>query len=357
MIGIDRSAFTPKRVVLVGRPVETGHADHLAAAGAADHDVVAALADELVEAAVAEEHVVAVDAVLGEDFVEIVARCAVEGAGFDPVVTLVAEDAFGVLVAEDEVVAFAGEDFRTLVGSEEDEVVTGAAQNQVETRTGMDNVVAGAGLDVVVAADVLDDVVAVAAIDDVVAEAALEVVVAAIAEQRVVADTRDENVGRVGAAEDDVVAAGVAQIVGIRPGVAGLLRMTSWVRMPPPTGSPPSRVPSPSRSLNCRVGSTSRIRPGVENTSDGRCVALVLRMIMDGEGVVLHLAEQMQSVEPLQVVEAVAALQVFHLHFEDEVEGGAEHAAERHDLLGEAADPEIDVFEAAEVGRHRRRYR
>ena len=56
----------------------------------------------------------------------------------------------------------------------------------------------------------------------------------------------------------------------------------------------------------------------------------------------------MQAVEALQVVEAVAALQLLHLHFEDEVEGGAEHAAERHDLLGEAADPEVDVLEAAE---------
>ena len=94
-----------ERVVLVGRPVEAGHAVHLAAAGAADHDVVAALADELVEAAVAEEDVVAVDAVVGEDFVEVVAGGAVEGADLDPVVALVAEDALGVLVAEDEVVA------------------------------------------------------------------------------------------------------------------------------------------------------------------------------------------------------------------------------------------------------------
>ncbi len=153
-IGMDRSAFTPSGVVLVGRPVEAGHAGHLAAAGAADHDVVAAFADELVEAAVAEEHVVAVDAVMGEDFVEVVAGRTVEGAGLDPVVALVAEDAFGVLVAEDEVVAFAAEDFRAHVGAEDDEVLAVAAQDQVEARAGMDDVVAVAGLDVVVAADV-----------------------------------------------------------------------------------------------------------------------------------------------------------------------------------------------------------
>ena len=67
-----------------------------------------------------------------------------------------------------------------------------------------------------------------------------------------------------------------------------------------------------------------------------------------GEGVAFHLAEQVQAVEPLQVVEAVAVLQALHLRLEDEVEGRAEHAAERHDLFGKAADPQIDVVEAAE---------
>ena len=65
-----------------------------------------------------------------------------------------------------------------------------------------------------------------------------------------------------------------------------------------------------------------------------------------GERIVLHLAEQMQAVEALQVVEAVAVLQAFHLHFEDEVEGGTEHAAEGQDLLRQTADPQVDVVEA-----------
>ena len=60
---------------------------------------------------------------MGEDFVEVVAGRAVEGAGFDPVVALVAEDAFGVLVAVDEVVAGAAEDLRAHVGAEDDEVL------------------------------------------------------------------------------------------------------------------------------------------------------------------------------------------------------------------------------------------
>ena len=68
-----------------------------------------------------------------------------------------------------------------------------------------------------------------------------------------------------------------------------------------------------------------------------------------GEGVVLHLAEQVQAIEALQVVEAVAALQLLHLDFEDEVEGRAEHAAEGHDLFGETADPEVDKIQTTEI--------
>ena len=162
--------------------------------GAADQDVVATFTDELVEATIAKEHVVSVDAVMREDFVEVVAGCAVEGTGLDPVVALVAEDAFGVLVAVDEVVAGAGEHFRAHVGAQEDEVLAVIAHDEVKTGAGVDHVVALAGLDVVVAAHVGDDVVAVASIDDVVAEAALELVVATVAEQRVVADAGNQDV-------------------------------------------------------------------------------------------------------------------------------------------------------------------
>ena len=118
----------PGRVVLVGRPVEAGHALELVDAGAADEDVVAAFADELVGAAVAEEDVVAEDRVLGEDLVEVVAGRAVERALLDPVVALVAEDALGRPGAEDEVVAGSAEDFGTAVGAGDDEVVAGAAE-------------------------------------------------------------------------------------------------------------------------------------------------------------------------------------------------------------------------------------
>ena len=50
----------------------------------------------------------------------------------------------------------------------------------------------------------------------------------------------------------------------------------------------------------------------------------------------------------VQVVEPVAVLQSLELGLEHEVEGRAEHAAERHLLLGQAADPQIDVVEAGD---------
>jgi hypothetical protein len=65
-----------------------------------------------------------------------------------------------------------------------------------------------------------------------------------------------------------------------------------------------------------------------------------------GERVVLHFAEQVQAVQALQVVEAVAVLQAFHLLLEHEVEGRAEHAAEGQNLFREAADPQVDVVQA-----------
>ena len=64
-----------------------------------------------------------------------------------------------------------------------------------------------------------------------------------------------------------------------------------------------------------------------------------------GERVVLQLGEEVGSREAGQVVEPVAVLQGLELGLEHEVEGRAEQAAERHRLLGEAADPEVDVVE------------
>ena len=66
-----------------------------------------------------------------------------------------------------------------------------------------------------------------------------------------------------------------------------------------------------------------------------------------GERVLLQRVEEVLTLRAGQVVEAVAVLQIFHLRLEDRIEGRAEHAAERHGLFGKAADPEVDVIEAA----------
>src|SRR5690606_2750492 len=200
-------------VVLVGRPVEAGHTNHFAAAGTPDHDVVAALADELVEAAVTKEDIVPVDAVMGEDFVEVVAGSTVEGAGLDPVVAFVAADALGILVAVDEVVARPGKHFRAHVGAKENEVLAVIAHHQIKARSSMDHVMALPCLDIVVATHVADDVVAVATVYDVVAEPALEDVVAAIAVKRVITDAGDKHIIALGTSEYDVLVTRVLEIV------------------------------------------------------------------------------------------------------------------------------------------------
>ncbi len=71
-----------------------------------------------------------------------------------------------------------------------------------------------------------------------------------------------------------------------------------------------------------------------------------------GERGLLELGEEVQAGGAGEVVEPVAVLQRLHLGLEDEVEGRAQQAAERHLLLGEAADPEVDIVEAGD-GRRR----
>ena len=58
-----------------------------------------------------------------------------------------------------------------------------------------------------------------------------------------------------------------------------------------------------------------------------------------GERSPFELVQEVRPLESRQVVEAVAVLQVLHLGLEDEIERRPKHAAERHDLFGQAADP------------------
>src|SRR5262249_23137752 len=65
-----------------------------------------------------------------------------------------------------------------------------------------------------------------------------------------------------------------------------------------------------------------------------------------GERIVLQFGEEVHAGGTLQVVEAVAVLQLFELLLEHEVEGRTQEAAERHLLFGETTDPQVDVVDA-----------
>ena len=127
------------------------------------------------------------------------------------------------------------------------------------------------------------------------------------------------------------------------PRCAGLLRITRRRRRC--CRRPGRRCPG--RSLNWRLpGVDLEVKPGVEKTSAGRCVASVLAMISLANELFSSSVRKFRPGGALQVVEAVAVLQLLQLLLEHEVEGRAEHAAEGHLLLGQAADPEVDVVEA-----------
>ena len=87
----------------------------------------------------------------------------------------------------------------------------------------MNDIVALVALEDVVAAAVRDDVVAGAAFDVVDTVAAFEPVIAAVAPERVVADAGDEDVVACGAAENDMVYAGVLEVVRIRARRSGVI--------------------------------------------------------------------------------------------------------------------------------------
>ena len=64
------------------------------------------------------------------------------------------------------------------------------------------------------------------------------------------------------------------------------------------------------------------------------------------ERVAFEFGQEVEAGETAEVVEAVAVLQFLHLRLEHEVERRAEQPAERHLLLGETADPQVDGVEA-----------
>ncbi|MCY1290904.1 hypothetical protein D9M70_400700 [compost metagenome] len=306
-----------------------------------EEDVITAFADHLIETAAADKDIVAGDFIQGEGR-EVVAGGAVLGADLDPVVAFVTGALQVALGAVDEVVAGTAEGFRH-VFTGDDEVVAGAAKDQVEAVATMDDVVAVVALDVIVAAHVGDDVVAGTAIEAVHAIAAFDTVIAAIAPDGVVADAGDQDVGILRATQHHMVFTGVVQVVGVRPGrcrvVADHQRNQRVI-----VGGVGATI----RSFTGELPGWIHFQDEAGRGEDIRRQTIDIGVLHHhlGEGVLLHLGEEIQAREASQVVEAVAVLQGLQLGLEDEVEGRTQQAAERHLLLGQAADPEVHVVQA-----------
>ncbi len=321
--------------VLEGRPVVAGAADiAVAEAQAADHDVVAAFTVELVVLVAADEHVVADDRVVAE-WVEVVARRTVRGALLDPVVAFVTHILFVGLAAQDKVVALAANGFGSVLTGD-DEVVAETADDQVDAITAVQHIVAVAALDVVVTAHVADDVVAGATAQLVVAVATLDAVVAAIAPDRVVTLAGHQDVVTVGAAQHDVLGTGIADVVGVRANrqraVAEHYLLAVLAERVGIAQAVVVLLALVQFQVEARVGEHQARQVGGRGVGHDQL----------GERVALQLGVHRQARGALQVVEAVTVLQFLHLVFEHEVEGTAEHAAERGFRLGQAADPQVD---------------
>ena len=288
-------------------------------------------------------------------------------AALDPVVALVALQLVVVLAAEDDVVAETAQHLVDALAAV-DEVVAVAAEHDVVADAGVDGVVAAVAMDDVVAGRVGDDVVAGAAEQLVVAVAAVDVVVAAVAPDRVVVGlAREQPVVALGAAQHD----GVAEEVVVADEVHGAVgEHLDQLR-------PGHRIVQPGRGIGgdaMAVGVEQEVAVGVlqevvrgldrvfRRQEDARRQMLGAGVLHDhrGEGVGLDLAAEVRAFDARQVVEAVAVLQALELRLEDEVEGRAQQAAEQILLLGQAADPQIDIVEAgdragAPLGMHRER--
>ena len=318
-----------ERIVLVGDPVEAEHAG-VTVDAVVQHDVVSAFGVVVVITTPAVEHLVAAVRV-GHQREGVVALHEVVAPGtFQPVGVLVAgEDVVGVAAA-DEVGLTAGEGLRDLVAVQ-DEVGTGATEDEVEAGASVHSVVARTGVDRVVTEDVGDRVVTVSAVEDVVAHPAFDAVVALVTPHRVVAIPAGDVVVTRRGVDHDVFDAVVA--------VARAALDEQLVR--------PGR----------RVGLEVDHDVGVGEDVRVQVVRIRVAQHELREGVVLELVHDVQTLRTGEVVEAVGVLQGLQVLLEHVVEARAEQTAEDHPVLGESADPEVDVVEPGLGGRrvHERR--
>ena len=339
----------------VAGPVKAQLAKELVGSGSADHDVIAGFGIEVVVAIATDQNVMAddraVDAALDRQTlhqVTVVTQDQVVGAaGFQPVVAFAAHDHAAADGTMRKVIVLAGQDVID-IGTAPDEVAAGVGDDQVEALTRGDHVIAAARADLVIAEFVGDDVIALAAEEEVIAFAAFQTVVAGIAPEGIVALAADQDVIAIRAAQNHMFRADVtngvkdAIIVCVAPDDFRHHRRQHHVAAFGRIHVPETRVELLGLvHLDVEVGGREHVARQVR----GRGVAVD----HFGELVVLHLRRQVQVGQTRQVVEPVGILQRLKLHFEDEVEGRAQHAAEHHLLFGKTADPEIDIVQPAKV--------
>src|SRR3954471_2741356 len=296
------------RPASLGDPVESEIAEELVAAFGHQIDVVAAFAPVVVLARATAQDVVAADHIEPGEEVEDVAVVAEDAAVVavtvvDPVVAGAAEAALAALGSiDDDVVAGPAEVFDAVVTAEE-EVIPLAALGEVcaEPRSGAQGIVARSALQVVVTVVAEEDVVALSADQGVVAFGAVQAVAARIALQRAVTDIAAELVDARPAAEDDVLPA-VIRIEELLGPIGEQKDLDTGLGIDHADG----------RRIEDEVGRVEHVR----HHSTGRRVAREQL----GERVPFQREPHVQTVGTLQVVEAIAVLEILQLVLEDEVE-------------------------------------
>ncbi len=319
----------------------------------AQHDVVAAEALHAVAAEPAVEDVVALDQRhLAGGCALVTDNQIAADATLDPVVAFVALDLVVILAAEDDVIAEPAEDVVDALAAI-DVVIAIAAEHDVGADPGADGVVARVTPDGVIARRVGDGVVAGSAVEEIVAVVAVYPVIAAVAPDGVVVGlSRQKPVITLGAAQHHRIAEEVIVTDEVDSAVGQDLDQLR----------PGHRIVQPGRRIGrdpvavrvedeVAVGVALEVGRGLDSVfrreKDAGAEMLSAGVLHDqlGERVGLDLAAEVDALDARQVVEPVAILQVLELVLEDEVERRAEQAAEQVLLLGQAADPKIDVVE------------
>src|SRR5205823_1677438 len=225
-------------------------------------------------------------------------------------------------------VAWTAEVLDAIVAAEH-EVVAIAADLDVTTKpgTGAQRVVAGAALQHVVTVAAEEHVIAVAALQRVVAFEAVEAIVAVVAVQRVVPDVCLELVVTGAAVERDVLAR--VQRIEEQFGSVGLR----------------DQLNAASEIDRRGAGQIGGIEDEVRRPEDDIHAAREVGVAADQlrERVAFELEPEVQAVRALQVVEAIAVLQILELLLEHEVERRPEEPAEDRLALRHAAGPEVHV--------------